>query len=49
METPSSYDQANLCSHKFFDYDGAETGFPSLWRNSVQVREKQNGAGGGAG
>ena len=40
METPSSYDQANLCSHKFFDYDGTETGFPSLWRNSVQVREK---------
>lgn len=44
METPSSYDQANLCSHKFFDYDGTETGFPSLWRNSVQVREKQRGA-----
>ena len=40
METPSSYDQANLCSYKFFDYDGTETGYPSLWRNEVQLCER---------
>lgn len=40
METPSSYDQANLRSIFFADYDGTETGFPSVWQQSVQLCER---------
>jgi WD40 repeat protein len=40
METPSSYDQANLRSIFFADYDGTETGYPSLWRQGVQLCER---------
>ena len=40
MEGPSSYDQANLRSIYFADYDGTETGFSSLWRQGVQLCER---------
>ena len=40
METPSSYDQANLRSIFFADYDGTETGYPSTWRAGIQLCER---------
>ena len=42
MDTPASYDQANLRTHFFADYDGTETGrrellVPPAEQTTVQV------------